>query len=88
MTSSGPSIRPTEALFPSDLPLADQTGGASLAAKEHNRFVKLYAQGALVQTEIWVDTVTGVQYLFHRDGNASGLTPLLGPDGKPVIAPQ
>ena len=55
-----------------------------MAAKENNRFVKIYAQGALVQTEIWVDTVTGVQYLFHRDGNA----PLLGPDGKPVIAPQ
>ena len=59
-----------------------------MAAKENNRFVKIYAQGALVQTEIWVDTVTGVQYLFHRDGNASGLTPLLRPDGKPVIAPQ
>ena len=59
-----------------------------MAAKENNRFVKICAQGALVQTEIWVDTVTGVQYLFHRDGNASGLTPLLGPDGKPVIAPQ
>ena len=59
-----------------------------MAAKENNRFVKIYTQGALVQTEIWVDTVTGVQYLFHRDRNASGLTPLLGPDGKPVIAPQ
>ena len=43
-----------------------------MAAKENNRFVKIYTQGALVQTEIWVDTVTGVQYLFHRDGNASG----------------
>lgn len=52
-----------------------------MAAKENNRFVKIYAQGALVQTEIWVDTVTGVQYLFHRDGNASGLTPLLGRTG-------
>ena len=31
-----------------------------MAAKENNRFVKIYAQGALVQTEIWVDTVTGV----------------------------
>ena len=30
-----------------------------MAAKENNRFVKIYAQGALVQTEIWVDTVTG-----------------------------
>ena len=52
-----------------------------MAAKENNRFVKIYAQGALVQTEIWVDTVTGVQYLFHRDGNASGLTRCWGRTG-------
>ncbi len=38
--------------------------------------------------EIWVDTTTGVQYLFHRNGNAAGLTPLLGADGKPVISMQ
>jgi hypothetical protein len=35
--------------------------------------------------EIWVDTETGVHYVFHRNGTAAGFTPLLGPDGKPVI---
>ena len=28
---------------------------------------------------------TGVNYLFHREGNAAGLTPLLDKDGKPVV---
>ena len=37
-------------------------------------------------SEIWVDTITGVQYLFHKDGNGAGFTPLLGADGKPVIS--
>ncbi len=35
--------------------------------------------------EIWVDKETGVQYLFHRNGNAAGLTPLLDKEGKPVV---
>lgn len=35
--------------------------------------------------EIWVDTETGVNYVFHRDGNAAGFTVLLGQDGKPVV---
>ena len=48
------------------------------------RFRKTYAQGALDVMEVWVDTETGVNYLFHRNGNASGLTPLLGQEGKPV----
>ena len=50
------------------------------------RFQKVYAQGVVTVTEIWVDTVTGVNYLFHKDGNAAGFTPLLGPDGKPVVS--
>ena len=33
--------------------------------------------------EVWVDTETGVNYLYHR-GNAGGLTVLLDKDGKPV----
>lgn len=51
------------------------------------RFRKTYAQGALDVMEVWVDTETGVNYLFHRNGNASGLTPLLDKDGKPVVTP-
>ncbi len=49
------------------------------------RFKKVYSQGAVVVTEIWVDTKTGVNYLFHRDGNASGFTPLLDKEGKPIV---
>ena len=55
-------------------------------AKE-KRFVKVFLQGALDGMEIWVDTKTGVNYLFHQSGYAGGLTPLLDRDGKPVISP-
>ncbi|MEA4941707.1 hypothetical protein SDC9_73541 [bioreactor metagenome] len=49
------------------------------------RFEQIYTQGTLTQTEIWVDRETGVHYLFHRNGSAAGVTPLLDQDGKPVI---
>ena len=50
-----------------------------------DRFVKIYNQGALNITEIWVDRETGVNYLFRSAGNAGGLTPLLDREGRPVI---
>ena len=50
-----------------------------------DRFQKVYRQGTIDVMEIWVDTETGVNYLFHRDGNAAGLTPLLDREGKPVV---
>lgn len=55
-------------------------------AKDNERFQKIYKQGMVTVTEIWVDTVTGVNYLFHIDGYGAGLTPLLGSDGKPVVS--
>ena len=51
------------------------------------RFIKIYDDGAFGSKEIWVDTRTGVNYLFHASGYAGGLTPLLDRDGKPVISP-
>ena len=51
------------------------------------RFEKVYSQGMVEVTEIWVDQYTGVNYLWHSSGSAGGLTPLLGRDGKPVISP-
>lgn len=54
-------------------------------ANKENRFVKTYSQGVLDVMEIWVDKETGVNYLFHWNGSAAGLTPLLGADGKPVV---
>lgn len=53
---------------------------------DDKRFEKLYSQGAVNVTEIWVDKETGVNYLFHTSGYAGGLTPLLDRDGKPVIS--
>ena len=51
-----------------------------------NRFVRIHTDGALSTNEIWVDTETGVQYLYHqRGGDSAGLTVLLGPDGKPLL---
>ena len=56
-----------------------------MAKKE--RFEKIYSQGTLDVTEIWVDKETGVNYLFRKEGYGGGLTPLLDKDGKPVVSP-
>ena len=53
--------------------------------EKNNRFEKVYSQGAMNTTEIWVDKQTGVNYLFRASGYAGGLTPLLDREGKPVI---
>lgn len=52
-----------------------------------DRFEKVYTQGTLTVTEIWVDRETGVNYVFHCSGYAGGLTPLLDREGKPVVTP-
>lgn len=51
------------------------------------RFEKIYKQGAIDVIEIWVDTETGVNYVFRQSGYAGGITPLLDREGKPVISP-
>lgn len=55
---------------------------------KNERFEKVYSQGAMNITEIWVDKETGVNYVFHQGGYAGGMTPLLDRDGKPIISPQ
>lgn len=52
---------------------------------DKKRFEKIYSQGIVTKTEIWVDKVTGVNYLYHSDGYSGGLSPLLDKDGKPVV---
>ncbi|MBR2011327.1 MAG: xylan 1,4-beta-xylosidase [Clostridia bacterium] len=51
------------------------------------RFERTYKQGAMDVIEIWVDTQTGVNYVFRQSGYAGGITPLLDREGKPVITP-
>ena len=55
-------------------------------AKKDNRFIRVLDEGGLLGgSEIWVDTQTGVQYLFHFDGSAAGLTVLVDAEGKPLL---
>lgn len=56
-------------------------------AKKEERFIKTYTQGMANVSEIWVDKVTGVNYLYHSAGYGGGLTVLVDRDGKPVITP-
>ena len=57
-------------------------------AKKDKRFVEVYSEeGAFASTKILVDKQTGVNYLFHTSGYAGGMTPLLKPDGTPVVTP-
>lgn len=51
-----------------------------------NRFKKVYTQGTFDIMEIWVDTETGVNYVFHKNGNAAGFTPLLDKEGKTIVS--
>lgn len=53
-------------------------------AKE-KRFEKVYSQG-MGSMEIWVDTETGVNYLYRQSGYSGGMTVLVDKDGKPVIS--
>ena len=52
---------------------------------KEKRFKKVYNQGAMDCVEIWVDTETGVNYMFKCSGYAGGLTPLLDASGKVVV---
>lgn len=55
-------------------------------AKKEQRFIKVMTDGGLLNNnEVWVDTQTCVQYLFHFDGSAAGLTLLVDAEGKPLL---
>lgn len=54
---------------------------------KNERFIKIFTQGTLTTTEIWVDRLTGVNYIYHQSGYSGGLTPLLDQNGKVVITP-
>ena len=53
---------------------------------KNKRFEVVYKEsGFATEKTIYVDKETGVNYLFVSNGYGGGLTPLLDPDGKPVI---
>lgn len=51
------------------------------------RFIVFKAKNdrMMFETNIVVDLFTGVQYLQISNGNGTGLTPLLDPEGRPLI---
>ena len=49
--------------------------------KKEERFVETYSQGTVSAIKIFVDKETGVNYVFHHQGNAGGMTVLLDKDG-------
>lgn len=55
-------------------------------ARKEERFIKVHSEN-LGSEIILVDRETGVNYLFVSQGYAGGLTPLLKPDGTPVVTP-
>ena len=57
-----------------------------MAKKKDARFTKVLEEGCLLGgSEIWVDTQTGVLYLYHAVGNSGGLTLLVDAEGKPLL---
>ncbi|MBO5210478.1 MAG: xylan 1,4-beta-xylosidase [Clostridia bacterium] len=56
-----------------------------MAAKQ-KRFIKVYSE-SMGENQIFVDSVTGVNYFYHNGGYGGGLTVLLDADGKPVVTP-
>ena len=57
-----------------------------MAKKGNDRFVKVLDESGIITcNEIWADTQTGVQYLYHASGNSGGLTVLVDSEGKPLL---
>lgn len=55
--------------------------------KKEKRFVCILTESSRMENNsVWVDTQTGVNYLYHSAGYSGGLTPLLDRDGKPVVS--
>ena len=49
------------------------------------RFERVYKEGGMSSREIWVDTETGVQYFIFSAGYGMSMTPLIAPEGKPLL---
>ena len=57
---------------------------------DNKRFFRVDSEGGgcKANNQVWVDRETGVQYLWHADGYAGGLTVLVDAEGKPLLYRQ
>ena len=61
-------------------------GGVSYGQKRTAASSRSWRTAALSAVmRCWVDTQTGVQYLYHAVGNSGGLTLLVDAEGKPLL---
>ena len=52
------------------------------------RFIEIYSQKGLTEIGIFVDTLTGINYLLINKGFGVGLVPLLNLDGMVVVSKE
>ena len=58
--------------------------------KKDKRFIKTYSHSGGLNDNymvIYVDKMTGVNYLYSGSGYGGGITPLLNADGTPIVTP-
>ena len=57
-------------------------------AKKEKRFhvIKAGDDSLSGDAQIWIDKVTGVNYLYIQHGYGGGLTPLLDRDGRVIVS--
>lgn len=57
--------------------------------KSDDRFMVVHKEGSELSNDgvcmVLVDRYTGVHYLTWKSGYGAGITPLLDPDGKPIV---
>ena len=55
-------------------------------ARKEKRFIKVHTE-SMGENQIFVDSLTGVNYFYHNSGYSGGLTVLVDKDGKPIVTP-
>lgn len=57
-------------------------------ADKNKRFVKVYEEGGMMSSfAVYVDKATGVNYVIHHGGDSESMSPLLDPNGRPIVTP-
>ena len=56
--------------------------------KKQGRFICVDKRGGPRDVEVWVDTQTGVNYVYIREAFSGGLSPLLDANGKPIVSEE
>ena len=51
------------------------------------RFIEAYTQGIVNKTQVLIDTATGVNYIYHTDGQSGGMCVLVDAAGQPIVTP-